>query len=399
MLSALCAACLRLFEEYPLVEPAIIALVSLYVYYQILVIRPVNLHCKSSSPFTKLLKKHMPILTENYKPTIWCFEARLQTVFASLMRRTIPKIEYKREIHKLFDGGEVALDWISPDEEVGDDAPIILFLPGLTGESQSEYIKSFVNIARWRLNARSVVFNFRGRGGHGLKTPRTYCASNSEDLASVVNHIHDTYPDAPVLALGVSLGGIILGNYLAEQGEKAIGLLNAAMMVSVCFDPFKGTESLEKKGLNLMLNRHLANCLVESIQEVQHHFVHSKLWNLDHVYNSKTVKEFDERFTCHQFGYRDCNDYYTHTKIKGKINRIKVPLFALNAEDDPFSPGDSLPVDEAKRSDYFAMLTTSYGGHIGFMEGFWPTRYHFSDRIFEQFAKAVFEEHSSQIES
>ena len=106
---------------------------------------------------------------------------------------------------------QVALDWISPDEEVGDDAPIILFLPGLTGESQSEYIKSFVNIARWRLNARSVVFNFRGRGGHGLKTPRTYCASNSEDLASVVNHIHDTYPDAPVLALGVSLGGIILG--------------------------------------------------------------------------------------------------------------------------------------------------------------------------------------------
>ena len=70
MLSALCAACLRLFEEYPLVEPAIIALVSLYVYYQILVIRPVTLHSKSSSPFTKLLKKHMPILTENYKPTM-----------------------------------------------------------------------------------------------------------------------------------------------------------------------------------------------------------------------------------------------------------------------------------------------------------------------------------------
>ena len=71
MLSTLCVAFLRLCEEYPLVEPAIIALVSLYVYYQILVIRPVNLHCKSSSPFTKLLKKHMPILTESYKPTMW----------------------------------------------------------------------------------------------------------------------------------------------------------------------------------------------------------------------------------------------------------------------------------------------------------------------------------------
>ena len=96
---------------------------------------------------------------------------------------------------------------------------------------------------------------------------------------------------------------------MAEQGEKAVGLLNAAMMVSVCFEPFKGTESLEKKGLNLMLNRHLANCLVESVKEAHHHFVHSKLWDLDHVYKSKTVKEFDERFTCHQFGYT-CVRYY-----------------------------------------------------------------------------------------
>lgn len=315
------------------------------------------------------------------------------------MRRTIPKIEYKREVHKLFDGGEVGLDWIYPDDGVAEDAPIVLFLPGLTGDSQSEYIKSFVNITRWRLKARGVVFNFRGRGGHDLKTPRTYCASNSEDLDSVVHHIKATYPDAPVLALGVSLGGIILGNYLAEQGEKAVGLLNAAMMVSVCFEPFKGTESLEKKGLNLMLNRHLANCLVESVQEAHHHFVHSKLWDLDHVYKSKTVKEFDERFTCHQFGYRNVSDYYTHTKIKGKINQIKVPVIALNAEDDPFSP--DLPMDEAKRSEHFVMLSTTYGGHIGFMEGFWPTRYHFSDRVFEQYAKAVFEveefNHSSQI--
>ena len=41
------------------------------------------------------------------------------------------------------------------------------------------------------------------------------------------------------------------------------------MVVSICWDCFKGTESLEKSGLNLMLNRHLANCLVDSIKEVR----------------------------------------------------------------------------------------------------------------------------------
>ena len=232
-----------------------------------------------------------------------------------------------------------------------------------------------------------MVFNFRGRGGHGLKTPRTYCASNSEDLASVIHHIKAHYPNAPVLALGVSLGGIILGNYLAEEGEAASNLLNAAFLVSVCFDTFRGTESLERKGLNLMLNRHLANCLIESIREVQHHFASL---DLEHVYKSRTVSEFDERFTSQQFGYSSLKEYYTHAKIKGKIGNIKVPVLALNAEDDPFSPGDSLPVDEAKKSDYFTMLTTTYGGHIGFMEGLLPTRYHYSDRVFEQFARIIF---------
>ena len=66
MLLALCMAFLRLLEEYPLVELAIIALVSLCIYHHFFAVRPVNLHGKSSSPFTKLLKKHMPILKGFY---------------------------------------------------------------------------------------------------------------------------------------------------------------------------------------------------------------------------------------------------------------------------------------------------------------------------------------------
>ena len=173
----------------------------------------------------------------------------MQTVFSSLLRRTLPDISYKREvcnecrilkaptkaiycslqILKLFDGGEVCLDWIGP-EDSSNDSPICLFLPGLTGHSQSEYIKSFVNVARKRLGARCIVFNFRGRGGHALKTARTYCASNSEDLAAVIDHIGAQYPDAPLLALGVSLGGIILGNYLANESEAVTKKLKAAML-------------------------------------------------------------------------------------------------------------------------------------------------------------------------
>ncbi|TMW39605.1 hypothetical protein DOY81_015315, partial [Sarcophaga bullata] len=48
-----------------------------------------------------------------YWPTFWCFESRAQTVFASIIRsQALPKINYRREILVLPDGGEVALDWM-----------------------------------------------------------------------------------------------------------------------------------------------------------------------------------------------------------------------------------------------------------------------------------------------
>ena len=79
--------------------------------------------------------------------------------------------------------------------------PTVLFMPGLTGDSQSEYIKSFINIAKKDKNARCVVFIYRGLGGHVLKTPRAYCATDYQDVTRVVDHIKSKYPKSPLTGL------------------------------------------------------------------------------------------------------------------------------------------------------------------------------------------------------
>jgi abhydrolase domain-containing protein 1/3 len=108
----------------------------------------------------------------------------------------------------LKDGGEVALDWL----ETGckKDSPIIIILPGLTGESQAEYIKFLVMAANQK-GIRCVVFINRGLGGMELKTPRLYCAANFEDLSEVVHHVHAKYPHCKIGCTGISMGGLILG--------------------------------------------------------------------------------------------------------------------------------------------------------------------------------------------
>lgn len=39
------------------------------------------------------------------------------------------------------------------------------------------------------------------------KTPRTYCAANTEDLETVIEHIQKNNEAAPIMAAGVSMGG------------------------------------------------------------------------------------------------------------------------------------------------------------------------------------------------
>ncbi|KAJ9582949.1 hypothetical protein L9F63_022710, partial [Diploptera punctata] len=368
--------------------------------------------------FKDFLLAHLPILQEKYWPTLWCFESRLQTVFASLLRsRLLPNVKYRREILKLSDGGQVALDWF--EDGCPHDAPVIIILPGLTGESQAEYVKCLVKAAN-SIKLRIVVFNNRGQGGISLMTSRTYCASKCDDLSEVVTHVKAINPGIPIAATGVSMGGqlsgllllllyyyfllllllllllyiyfrLILGNYLASQQPSAEKLLTAAMVISVPWNVFKGTESIEKPVLNLLLNRHLANGLCRNIERLKRDKVPQGPWNLEDVLKSKTIREFDSHYTTKQFGYKDVEDYYTDATIHDKLHKIQVPFLCLSAADDPFQPLEAIPVEEANNSKNVAIVITARGGHIGFLEGFLPFfQEQYMCRIFMQYFTGIF---------
>ena len=56
------------------------------------------------------------------------------------------------QILRLSDGGEVCLDWLDCEKEKNKKHPTVLFLPGLTGDAQSEYIKvSFIDTSKYKM--------------------------------------------------------------------------------------------------------------------------------------------------------------------------------------------------------------------------------------------------------
>ncbi|CAG4962565.1 unnamed protein product [Parnassius apollo] len=239
---------LNIFKNILEAKKELLVCVSLSVlyltYYLVEVVKKPILICRKGE-FRQLLEDHVPILNEYYWPTIWCFESRLQTVLGSVLRSLfLPPLRFRREVLRLSDGGQLALDWLVEEEgeewvEGGGTAAaeraVLLVLPGLTGGAHADYVRCLAAAAR-TLRARLVVYNNRGLGGLPLTTPRLYSAVSYEDVAEAV---HAVAKHGPVLAAGVSLGGLLLGRYLAEHGAAA--QVHAALVVSSPLDVPRGT--------------------------------------------------------------------------------------------------------------------------------------------------------------
>nr|XP_056710365.1 phospholipase ABHD3 [Euleptes europaea] len=347
-----------------------------------------------SKSFHHFLQDYCPVVTETYYPTVWCWEGRVQTLLRPLITSR-PYVQYRNELIKATDGGQISLDWFDNNDSIfypdSSTRPTILLLPGLTGSSRESYILHMIQQSK-ELGFRCVVFNYRGVAGENLLTPRTYCASNTEDLEAVIHHINSLYSSAPFVAAGVSMGGMLLVNYLGKIGTGTP--LKAAAVFSAGWNVFDSVDSLEKPVNWLLFNYYLTSCLQSSV--IRHREMFEKLFNMNLVMKAKTIREFDKQFTSVMFGYPTIDDYYADASPFRRLKTVGIPVLCLNSMDDVFSPNHAIPVEMAKQNPNVALVLTSCGGHIGFLEGLWPRKCTYMDRVFKQFVQAVFE-HGSKI--
>lgn len=61
-------------------------------------------------------------------------------------------------------------------------------------------------------------------------------------------------------------------------------------------------------------------------------------YNLFFVFQAKSVREFDKRFTSVMFGYQTIDDYYTDASPNHRLKSVAIPVLCLNSVDDVFSP-------------------------------------------------------------
>jgi hypothetical protein len=298
-----------------------------------------------------------------YRAPAWLPGGHLQTIYASLFIRATP-IAYRRERLELPDGDFLDFDRVDGDAH----APVVVLFHGLEGSADSPYARDLmahVRTRRWH----GVVAHFRGCSGEDNRLPRAYFAGDSADVERILRHVKSQHTDAPLHAVGVSLGGNALLKWLGESGDAAKALVARAAAVSAPLDLTAAGNALDRGfSRRVYTARFLATLKRKALRKAR---LFPGTLDARAIAAATTFREFDTLVTARLHGFRDADDYWLRVSSKPLLKTIAVPTLVINAKNDPFLPARALPT-AADVSPTVTLEQPETGGHVAFPSGPFP---------------------------
>ena len=306
------------------------------------------------------------LIKTTFKPAWWLNNAHLQTLYPALMRKMSPPPGSRRERLITPDNDFIDIDWCGEGNQ-----PLIILLHGLTGSSQSGYIKG-LQIALLTEGFRSVALNFRGCSGEYNRSARCYHSGETEDIHFLYQTLRQREPETPFAAVGFSLGGNVLLKWLGEQGNKlslfAAIAVSVPLVLSACATKLdNGFSKIYRENLLRDLKHHVLakQRYLEKLGKFQEANRIERLGDLSRI---KSFWQYDDQVVARLHGFKNVQDYYHRSSSRQFLKSIAVTTLLIQAIDDPFMTEDVLPdLDELSSSIYLEI--TQGGGHVGFVAG------------------------------
>lgn len=319
-----------------------------------------------------------------FRAARWLPGAHAQTVGARFLRG-VPREELSVERIELPDGDFIDLEEMP--HPYSPDAPVVLILHGLEGSARANYVSTMAREIMLQ-GARPVRLNFRACSGEMNRLPRFYHAGDTDDLHFVISVVRERFPEAPLGAVGISLGGSILLKYLGERGSGG-SALDCAVAVSVPFDLVAGTHRMEEIGMSRVYTQYFVWKLRAKVRAKRN--LLEELCAVEQGMAARTIREFDDAITAPLHGFDDAWEYYREASSTPWLSEIRTPTLILHALDDPFLPAEAVPIEAIRANPWLSEGIVPEGGHVGFVSGspirpsFWAEREaaHFLERCFD----------------
>lgn len=310
----------------------------------------------------------------SFKPAWWLKNAHLQTIYPALFRKTIILKDSWRERLITPDNDFIDLDWCGNAKQ-----PLVVLLHGLTGSSESGYIKGLQK-KLLEQGYRSVVLNFRGCSGESNNLARCYHSGDTEDIDFLYHTLRQREPDMDIAVVGFSLGGNVLLKWLGEQGNNLT--LFAAIAVSVPLVLSACATKLDS-GFSRFYRGNLIRELKEYIHNKADHLLKigqaqeaKKIHQLGDLSAIQSFWQYDDQVVAKLHGFDSAEDYYKQSSSRFFLKTIAIPTLLIQSEDDPFMTHEVIPYKN-ELSQKIILEITQGGGHVGFVAGMVPFCPHF----------------------
>ena len=306
---------------------------------------------------------------QQYRAPRWLVGGNAQTIWPALFSKRFSgeAPTYRRERWATPDADFIDVDWQGEDTN----APLLVLFHGLEGSSGSHYAQAFAHWARhhgWRF----VVPHFRGCSGELNLAPRAYHSGDFEEIGWVLQRIRSMHAGT-IAAVGVSLGGNALLRWAEEAGETAAQTASVVCAVSSPIDLAAGGRAIGE-GFNRQVytRMFLRSMKPKALRKLAQH---PGLFSREKLLAARDLYAFDDVFTAPLHGFKGTDDYWSRGSAKPHLHAIRIPALVLNALNDPFVPGSSLPgAHEVGR--HVTLWQPPHGGHVGFPGGSWPGHVH-----------------------
>ncbi|MEO8936281.1 MAG: alpha/beta fold hydrolase [Burkholderiaceae bacterium] len=298
-------------------------------------------------------------MISDFRSPWWLPGAHLQTIVPALFARRAPVL-YARERWDTPDGDIVDVDRVGGVH--GKSVPTLVVFHGLEGSAQSRYVRGLL-AAGAALGWHGIAPHFRGCGSTPSIAPRFYHSGDSAEVDWIFRRAASERPEAPLFAVGISLGGNMLLKWLGEQGSDARTVVVAAASISAPMDLSAGGASLGRGFNRIYAKMFLRTLKAKGRAKLAHH---AGLFDRNRMEAARDLHAFDDVVTAPVHGFRDADDYWLRASSKPLLKRIEVPTLILNARNDPFLPASALP----GRDDVAPAVTLEFpahGGHVGFL--------------------------------
>ncbi len=305
-------------------------------------------------------------MVHDYRAPRWLPGGNLQTIWAATRARRHDGAPpgFVRERWTTPDGDFVDVDTL-PAADVA--APHLVLFHGLEGSSASAYAQAFAAVARQR-GWHYHVPHFRGCSGELNLAPRAYHSGDFEEVGWILARLRAAAP-APLLVVGVSLGGNALLRWAEESGAAAADIAAAVASISAPLDLAASGVAIARGFNRVVYTRTFLSTMKPKADAKWRQ--HPGRFDRERVRAARTLRDFDEHFTAPLHGFRDADDYYARSSARPRLAEIAIPALVLNARNDPFVPAASLP----RPGDVGRCVTLwqpAHGGHVGFPHGGFP---------------------------